>query len=314
MSSSGAASSPDAYSTRPGEAFDPLWLQTPATLNRTRLADLPGGVREWVGRLAFELLSLAALRQLPAEDAPTVFGRRLGHLIATLRRGAQLEPHASDWRRAYLQHWSTVQEVWLGGGAAAGLGEGLVRSANAEARRLGTERVEVKLAPHAAVLPLIGAARSNASATDTAVVLDFGHTAIKRGIAHYANLSLARLDVLEPLPAPTERERAPSAVAEAIDATLTGMRASGEVVASVASYVNRDLTLADSHSVYALLRPSGRLRLGHDGTLAACGLQPNVEAAAVIMLGTALGVGFVPPPPSLRPVSAGFEVCGWRTA
>src|SRR5690242_15954152 len=103
--------SPDAYPTRSGEEFDPQQLQTPATLNRTRLAGLPGAQPHWIGRRAFDLLSLNVLRQVRADEAPEVAGRRLGHLIATLRQGARLETESSAWRRAYLEYWSSVEEV-----------------------------------------------------------------------------------------------------------------------------------------------------------------------------------------------------------
>jgi hypothetical protein len=197
---------------------------------------------------------------------------------------------------------------------AATLGAGLVIAARDEARRLGAEAVAIHLAEHPAELPLIGAARTNHSATHAAVVLDFGHTAIKRGIAYYEQGALARLEVLSALAAPIDREGAPATVAEAIHVTLhEAPKADRDIVASVASYVNPDGTLAESHSRYALLRPDARLKLGHDGTLAACGIQASDERAAVIMLGTALGVGFVPPRETSRSFKPEFEVRVLRT-
>src|SRR5690349_9823471 len=152
-SSPGCALSADAYPSRPGEDFDPQWLQTPATLNRTCLAGLPGAEADWVGRPAVELLALDALSQLPADAAAEIFGRRLGHLVATLHHG-DVDPGASNWRRAYLHYWSTVQEVWLGGGLAARLAQPLVVAARAEARRLGADGVAIHAAQYAAELPL----------------------------------------------------------------------------------------------------------------------------------------------------------------
>jgi hypothetical protein len=100
--------------------FDPLQLTSEASLNRTRLADLPGADPDLIGRSAYELLRLDALANLavdhgvhvvdrsdgprrlahtlrsPDESTATAaqrvvaeFGRRLGHLLATLRVGAE---------------------------------------------------------------------------------------------------------------------------------------------------------------------------------------------------------------------------------
>jgi hypothetical protein len=308
MGSPGSAFSPDAYPTRPGETFDPRWLQTPATLNRTRLAALPNAEPTWIGRTAFELLGLDALKQLPSQEAPGVFGKRLGHLVATLHHG-EIDAAASPWRQAYLRFWSTVQEVWLGGGVAAALGQPFLTAAQCEATSLGVNAVTLRLAEHPAELPLIGAARSNLSAAGKAVVLDCGHTGIKRGVAEYAGDALLRLRVLPSVPAPADGEHAPEAVEQVIESLMREVpEADSEVVASVASYVNPDGTLAESHSRYALLRANATLKLGHDGTLAARGVQSNVERAAVIMLGTALGVGFRPAPEALRPLKPEFQV------
>lgn len=99
-------------------AFAPLQLTREASLNRTRLADLPGADARLSGRRAFEVLRLEALQRLaaehgiqeaersavprrvsealrssdlaqiaPARQVVAEFGQRLGHLVATLRLG-----------------------------------------------------------------------------------------------------------------------------------------------------------------------------------------------------------------------------------
>ncbi|MBV9546713.1 MAG: hypothetical protein JOY61_20280 [Chloroflexi bacterium] len=50
-----------------------------------------------------------------------------------------------------------------------------------------------------------------------------------------------------------------------------------------------------------------RVRFEHDGTLAAAGVVSDAPAA-VIMLGTALGVGFVPSGHRLRAIASDFNV------
>jgi hypothetical protein len=159
-----------------------------------------------------------------------------------------------------------------------------------------------------------------------AAVLDLGHTTMKRAVAAYANGTLVQLEVLEPRPSPL-RSDVKTAVVEVIADTLAGAPSdvAPTVVVSLASYVSPNGQPEDSHSLYAPLRTlapvellhrvrqrSGRrverVRFAHDGTLAGAGVQSASPAAAVIMLGTALGVGFVPPADELRPVAADFKV------
>lgn len=340
--------------------FDPLHLTPEASLNSTRLATLPGADARWVGRPAFELLSLQALEQLAAESGiglatarhdiawslaaalagqdqvlavraagvVEAFGQRLGHLIATLASPAAAATGESAWRAAYLGHWAHIEQIWLGGGLVAGLGPHLLAAVRQASARLGAHTRAIELAPHPGVLALIGAARSRPDPLTHAVVLDFGHTAAKRGVATVRD---RRLQSLQLLP---DRAVRPLATAEAgavefvLDTLAETLRLAhqqwGEVdpcvVVSLASYVAGGRP-ADTRSLYAPLgrieRPmlehalrertgtAVRLSLVHDGTAAARGL-PDHGRAGVILLGTSLGVGFPPPPERLLPVSTGL--------
>ena len=311
--------------------FHPLRLRPHASLNRTLLAALPAAEPPWVGPPASHLLRREALLQLASEldaaSAADAFGRRLGHLIATLHSGRGDEMLHSDWRRAYRAYWTSIEQVWLGGGLAAYPGRGLLAAARAEAARLGASRPSIELAAWPSALPLVGAARTNAGIARRAVVLDFGHTAVKRGMATYRGRALARLQLLESLEPP-----APAGLVDAFsDVVAATLRCAGadvdpNVVISVASYVDRGgRIVSDGVSLYSplgALEPAAveralrlrtgiqplRLRVVHDGTAAAGGVVPTVPAAAVIMLGTSLGVGFAPPPDHLRPLAADFGV------
>jgi len=111
-----------------------------------------------VGRPAFEILSLAALGQLTSEpgELATTYGLRLAQLIATLLAARPVGSSPSAWRSAYLRHWRTVEQVWLGGGVARRLGPALADAVRTELARLKVRDVSVAVAPHADVLPLIG--------------------------------------------------------------------------------------------------------------------------------------------------------------
>jgi len=309
--------------------FDPCCLRMDASLNRTRLGALARAEPDWVGQPAFGLLSRDALVELVAHlgesVAERIFGRRLGHLIATLHLGGDMDAIETEWRRAYRAHWRTIQQVWLAGGLAERLGPGLSAGARSEADRLGANRVSIELAPYPSSLPLIGAARNSQSEGAHAVVLDFGHTAIKRGVATYQNTSLLRIELLEPRRAPPADHVIETVIEEIADTlTVAPEDVDPQVLVSLASYVSPSGEPEDSHSLYAPLRtlapaaladavrqrsgrPVERVRFEHDGTLAAAGVVSDVPAA-VIMLGTALGVGFVSSGHRLRAIASDFNV------
>ncbi len=310
--------------------FDPRSLRMDASLNRTRLGALEGAEPEWVGQPAFELLSSVALVDLVQRAgeaaAGRIFGRRLGHLIATLHLGGDADAIQTEWRRAYRAHWRAIQQVWLGGGLAERLGAGLLAAARSEADRLGAARVSIRLSVHPASLALIGAARSSESDRAHAVVLDFGHTAIKRGVATYRNATLLRIELLEARRAPPAQRVISTVIEEIAEMLALAPRdVDPTLLVSLASYVSPSGEPEDSHSLYAPLRtltpaaladsvrqhsgrPVERVRFEHDGTLAAAGLISGAPASAVIMLGTALGVGFAPSGDRLRAVATDFSV------
>jgi hypothetical protein len=154
--------------------------------------------------------------------------------------------------------------------------------------------------------------------------LDLGHTAIKRGLATLSDGGLRELRVLPSRPAP-HPDQVVAEVVEAITDTVGdgGSRLDPNVVVSVASYLDGAEWPLDSHSLYAplgALQPaeldavlherSGRplhVRFVHDGTAAARALPATVPTA-VIVLGTALGVGFAPHLDRVVPLAAEFRV------
>jgi hypothetical protein len=280
--------------------FDPFRLRPEASLNRTRLAALRGSEPAWVGQPALDLLSRAAFDALPG-DRPLLFGRRLAHLVATLCQ-PDPEPASSAWRRAYLAHWRTLDTIYLGGGLTAALGQPFIDAARTELARLSPSATGLELAAYPAYMALIGVARSHVFADRAVTVFDFGHSVVKRGIATYAANMLQRLDLLPDLPAPGDGD-----VVEFFLDTV----GSEPTVVSIASYLADDRPL-DSHSLYSPVARLERARLSHvtfvhDGTAAARAITDDRSSAAIV-LGTALGVGFAPPPSQLAPLSPTFRL------
>lgn len=182
--------------------------------------------------------------------------------------------------------------------------------------------------------------------TEAAIVLDFGSTAIKRARAIYTQGGLAALHLLPSLPAtqftvdpqtgpPGAMERAHRLVDQMTAVIAATWRAAARpdipltphVVVAFASYVRDGHPLPRQGGAYsdlsALPQPAARVlsqlvaeRIGHevaitllhDGT-AAARTYAGTPYAAVLTLGTALGIGY--PPPSvgvLRPLARDFSV------
>ena len=276
-----------------------------------------------------------------AEGIAEGYGRRLGALLAMLRRGDPASRAARpEWDDSYWEYWARVSRVYLGGGLACGrLGELAARSAGAVLSRCAPGECAVIGTAHPRLLPLIGAARSvpgRAGPGGPALVLDVGHTAVKVAVASYRDGGLVSLHELRFLQAPGPdaaagtpdqalriAEALAGIVATAFAGSARRRRLAPFIVAAIAAYMDGGQPLPTTSSRYSQLRMisedlgqwlsrevSRRLRrsvtitLVHDGTAAARAL-PIEPGAAVVLLGTALGVGYPCEGHALRPVSPG---------
>jgi len=281
-------------------------------------------------------------RRALAESIAEEHGRRVGYLIASIL----LSPHGLTepmvaWEKAYLEAWrERAQEIVLGGGRANGrLGE-LIRDAAQEVLiRCGRQR-RLSLADHPSYLPIIGAARSvPPSGYDAAVVFDFGGTKAKRGIAFFDRSgALCRLRVLPPRDlgdltwGGKTAELGAAMVATMVDTIRVvqpSINLAPTILCSVAAYVEDSEPVRMDRGAYTSLHrlspdvrawfcaqigetvgtPRGAVQIEfvHDCDVAACALagRPNT---AVLMMGSALGVGFVPPAEGHRPLAERFAL------
>lgn len=263
----------------------------------------------------------------------------MGALILTLKRGDAINREARpDWDGTYWDYWAGIDAIWLGGGVVSGeLGERVRHHAVVMLAEDKAHTCALNLAAHPSFLPLIGAARSVPQADKAALVFDFGQSTIKRALALYDRGELTALRLLPPLPAPATfstngdltldqvRDLA-DRMAAAMGETWQGVTNPDRVVApllvaSIASYevdgqplprqggpYSQLQRLSDNAArwlAYQVGRRVGRpldVVLIHDGT-AAARVYAGKERTAVIMLGTALGVGFAPPATTLTPVA-----------
>jgi hypothetical protein len=249
-------------------------------------------------------------------------GLRLACLLSTLRDPATATAQGwSAWRRSYLRHWATVDEVHLAGGLLAGqVGPLVVAETGAALVRLGVP-TRCALLPWPAWAALIGAVRRLGVTVGEVLAVDLGGSRAKTALMRVPPGRAPELTALGVTRVPYAPRDRPSceALEEFLDAVLgaaacdvRGLGASLRAVAiSVACYLDRNRRCPD-RGVYANLpdlmdgafpRRHAELfgqpvdvSIVHDGTAAAASVPAAGGAAgAVLVLGSAIGVGFPPP-------------------
>jgi len=266
-------------------------------------------------------------------------GRRLGYLIASIRLSPQgLTDPMVPWEQAYLQHWREhVRTIVLGGGRANGrLGEIICSTAQRALDLCGLQDLVLEMSEYPSYLPLIGLARSVPKGTPGAVVVtDFGSSRTKRGLAIYQGEQVHRLRVLPTRDIETWRAKEhPAHLATQMMAILSDTVGEADqdtalapqILCSVAAYVEEGAPMQlDGGSYTSLHRAHPDVRhwfsqqlsqargtpvqvtFYHDCCIAARALAGRLRTA-VVMMGTALGVGFVPPADGIRPISDQFRL------
>ena len=288
----------------------------------------------------------AAAADAVASAVAEEYGRRLGYLIASILLSPQgLTSPLVPWEAAYLEHWKTaVRCIVLGGGLSNGrFGQLAGPVVEGVLARCGLPGLSIRVAENPSFLPLIGAARHAPDGIEVGgtppqcmVVADFGGSRAKRGIAFYGpDGTLCRLRLLpsrdiEALTGPGKTAELAGAMASLIGETIQkadpDTPLADKVVCSVAAYVedgqpmridrgsycwlhqiSPDLKGWFSQQIGATCSKTVEVEFVHDCDMAACAFagQPYT---AVVMLGTALGVGFVPPGERCRPISSQFVV------
>lgn len=338
--------------------FDPQRLTTDASLNHVVLGSF--GIPNAEGQLAEDVCSRDALQALAGDlglvnlrrerladdlasaladnDAQTAqaaatalrtYGLRLGALITTLR-----DPRTSTWQagttaqRAFLDHWLTIDSIWLAGGLLSHACGGLILDGVRAMAARAPRPCRVALTPHPALAALLGAARrTRTECPDQAIaVADLGHTFIKTAAAQCSGHRLTRFRLLDRQPAPVTRsgtdvEKAVTATLSSLVRTAAGSKARKvRLGVSIASFVANGEPVDDGQGTYGCLTGhtaevlrrikfdtgvSVDMELVHDGTAAASAV--TAANSATITVGTWLGVGFQPaggpqllghPPPS----------------
>jgi hypothetical protein len=218
-----------------------------------------------------------------------------------------------EWDESYWDTFARMKQFIFGGGFMRGaLGTCMV----AYTQALLGDVCAVKIAPHAPILPLLGASRLLPPDTQEALIFDFGQTSIKRGIATYVDGILTILYVLPPIPAlPHTPQPTPRQMADHIIDILANTwheYATSDTACffsiSIATYLQDNQPFGDNYYgsltqitvnmgqflADALKEKIGvaiQIRLIHDGTASALVYAGEADTA-VITIGTALGIGF----------------------
>ncbi len=277
--------------------------------------------------------------RLEAQAIAEWYGRRLGWLLLLIRQ-ADPANFASrpDWDESHWAWWSAVERIWLGGGLVAGqLGQAVVAIVRDMLDSAGANDLMVELAPRPGELALLGLARLADSRTRARLVMDFGHSTIKRGIAVYENGAVVRLITWSPRPSPC-RAAGPAwadrlAAATMLDAMTGVVAASWEEALAAGwplspglgialathlhagrpwpgergcyaglSQVEPDLQESWAAQITAAVDRPVHLNLQNDAAAAAV-IAAGCRRCAVLTLGTAIGTGLPPPAAAgLRPL------------
>lgn len=321
------------------------------SVNRVKIMDLPGLPDELKGRLSYELVSTRMLTNLireqsealhisletsdydarmafdaalcsddalirtAAESIAQIFGRNMGYVLLTLKRGDTLNREArEEWDFDDWARWERINRVILGGGIVSGnLGQRMIVSIREVMRDYPDYVVEIS--PHGADLPLVGAAQTIPPEITNSVVLDFGGTMIKR-----AQVNQGRMVHLPSIPVDWSwvQDKNTPTLAEAnrlideIAAIIaeTWQPGADFIPVSIAAYVEDGQPMLAQRGIYmhmayaadnvqdelgkrvsVLVESSVKIKLLHDGTAAAMAYA-GAKDTAVITLGTALGIGF----------------------
>lgn len=256
-------------------------------------------------------------------------GRNLGHILLTLHRGDAVNRAARpDWKVQDWERWAKIRRVWMGGGLMSGrLGELIVEQARDFLAEAGyQEQLQAALTPYPGEVTLLGAGRYLPPTSQHALCLDFGHTSVKRACLGFEDGALVRLRRYESLPNQARRDLPRSlgavigrwlvnfmanAVSQAWDHCLAdGLSPDPDIMFCVACYVQGgrmlgrglylhlnqlgdDARLPLAEAIEARIGRPVRVHIIHDGS-AASAVHAGEAHAAVIPVGTGLGIGFPP--------------------
>lgn len=269
----------------------------------------------------------ARLRQL-SERIAEKFGKRLGLILLTLRTGLPANRAArADWDDSCWRFWAELDTVILTGGLASSmLGRRFKEHIHAVFDKAGVKPYHVTLFDNGRYLGVMGLAQRLMSDNTSALVLDMGHTGIKRALVRKGIGEISGFTPMSSMPSEYMRSKFDSdsdklnmavelhrRIVNIVTSTYKELSVheslDDTVLISIANYVHSGV-LNPERGGYAKLSVLGvnyasvleedlsgelhrniKVRLVHDSTAAALYFE-GMDNCACVTLGTGFGVGF----------------------
>lgn len=263
-----------------------------------------------------------------ADTVVRKYGNRLGVILLTLKQGHPKNRAARyDWTDVHWDYWASLKTVILTGGLSGGLlGRRLKEQILYVFDMAGETPYDIMLFDNGSHIGTMGCAKLLPETCDSAVVLDFGQTNLKRCIIKKTNGDISEISKLPTKPSmhmeldtsdSTENcARAielhrylTNVVADTCKEALSSGAFHQKIIISIANYTVGNKLYKDrggyaklfniteeygnllSHDLSSNLHRQVDVRLLHDGT--AIGLYfADVPDSVCLSLGTAFGVGF----------------------
>lgn len=268
----------------------------------------------------------ARYRQMAARVVKQ-FGNRLGLLLLALKKGERENRLArDDWDGACWEYWRSLKTVILTGGLASSMmGRHFKEDIQTIFDSAGEKPYHIMLFDNGTYIGMMGLAQKLMKNDTSSLVLDFGHTGIKRAVIKKSGGEIAEFTAQESLPSlhmksrfDSEDEKRREAIElhrYIVNTIAASYRAADPaalddtILISIANYTHNGL-LNGERGGYAKLCAidpdyaavleddlSGELhrdikvRLVHDSTASALYFA-DVDRSVCITLGTGFGVGF----------------------
>lgn len=263
-----------------------------------------------------------------SERVAKKFGSRLGLILLTLKTGEEENRLArADWDDDCWRFWSKLDTVILTGGLASSmLGRRFKEYILNVFDTASVKPYDIMLFDNGRYVGVMGAAQRLAPDNSASLVLDMGHTGVKRALVRKTDGEISGFETMDTLPTLYTQSRFKSsderlrsainlhqyivgAVADSYKEVQDTEGISDTILLSIANYVHNgildskrggfsklsllgaDYAAVLEEDLSAELHRELHVRLVHDSTAAALYFE-DIGNSVCITLGTAFGVGF----------------------